>query len=87
MDYTVHGTLQARILEWVDFPFSEGSSQPRDQTQVSCITGGILYQLSHRGSLTIPKGFLRYFEYFEYSKFKLEINLNIYLIKYLIILI
>ena len=31
MDYTVHGILQARILEWVAFPFSRGSSQPRDQ--------------------------------------------------------
>ena len=30
MDYTVHGILQARILEWVAFPFSGGSSQPRD---------------------------------------------------------
>ena len=28
----VHGILQARILEWVDFPFSRGSSQPRDRT-------------------------------------------------------
>ena len=37
MDYTAHGILQARILEWVAFPFSRGSSQPRDQTQVSCI--------------------------------------------------
>ena len=35
MDYTVHGILQARKLAWVDFPFSRGSSQPRDQTQVS----------------------------------------------------
>ena len=40
LDYTVHGILQARILEWVAFPFSRGSSQPRDQTQVSCIAGG-----------------------------------------------
>ena len=40
MDYTVHGILQARTLEWVAFPFSRGSSQPRDQTQVSCIAGG-----------------------------------------------
>ena len=40
MDYTVHGILQARILEWVALPFSMGSSQPRDWTQVSCITGG-----------------------------------------------
>ena len=37
IDYTVHGILQARILEWVAFPFSRGSSQPRDRTQVSHI--------------------------------------------------
>ena len=37
MDYTVHGIMQARIQEWVAFPFSRGSSQPRDQTQVSHI--------------------------------------------------
>ena len=40
MDSTVHGILQARILEWVTFPFSRGSSQPRNQTRVSCIAGG-----------------------------------------------
>ena len=34
---SVHGILQARILEWVAFPFSRGSFQPRDQTQVSHI--------------------------------------------------
>ena len=39
MDYTVHGILQARILEWVAVPFSRRSSQPRDQTQVSHIAG------------------------------------------------
>ena len=39
MDYTVDGILQARIQEWVAFPFSRQSSQPRDQTQVSCIVG------------------------------------------------
>ena len=39
MDYTVHGILQARIVKWVAIPFSRGSSQPRDQTQVSCIAG------------------------------------------------
>ena len=33
MDYTVHGILQARILEWVAFPFSRGSSLPRDRTR------------------------------------------------------
>ena len=36
---TVHGILQARILEWVAIPFSRGSSRPRGQTQVSHIAG------------------------------------------------
>ena len=39
-DFSVHGILQARILEWVAIPFSRGSSQLRDQTRVSCIAGG-----------------------------------------------
>ena len=34
---SVHGILQTRILEWVAVSFSRGSSQPRDQTLVSCI--------------------------------------------------
>ena len=33
MDYIVHRVLQARIVEWVAFPFSRGSSQPRDWTR------------------------------------------------------
>ena len=40
MDYIVHGILQARILEWGAFPFSRGSSQPRNRTRVSCTAGG-----------------------------------------------
>ena len=40
MDYTVYRILQARMgLEWIAFPFSRGSSQTRDQTQVSRIAG------------------------------------------------
>ena len=39
MNYTVHGSLQARILESVAFPFFRRSSQPRDQTQVSHASG------------------------------------------------
>ena len=39
MNYTLRGILQARILEWVAFAFCRGSSQPRDQTQVSHIAG------------------------------------------------
>ena len=38
-DSSVHGIPQARILEGVAIPFSRGSSQHRDQTQVSCIVG------------------------------------------------
>ena len=40
IDYTVHGILQARILEWVAVPLTRGSSQSRDRTQVSLIAGG-----------------------------------------------
>ena len=52
MDSTVQGILQARILEWVAFPFSEGSSLLRDRTQVSCVScigRRIFYQLSYLG--------------------------------------
>ena len=35
LGFSVHGILQARILEWVAMPFSRGSSQPRDRTHVS----------------------------------------------------
>ena len=38
-DSSLHGILQARILEWVAISFSSGSSQPRDRTQVSHIAG------------------------------------------------
>ena len=61
VDYTVRGILQTRILEWVAFPFSRGSSHPRFRTQISCIASGfftswalhcrrILHQLSQEGS-------------------------------------
>ena len=38
-DSSVHGILQARIVEWVAVPFSREPSQPRDLTQVSRIAG------------------------------------------------
>ena len=47
---SVHGILQARILEWVAISFFRGSSRPRDWTQVSCIAGRSFYQLNHQGS-------------------------------------
>ena len=46
MNYTVHEILQARILEWVAFPFPRGSSQPRGLSHCR----KIFYQLSHKGS-------------------------------------
>ena len=51
MDYTVHRVLQAKILEWVDFPFSRESPQPRDRTQLSCITGGFFTSWAAREAL------------------------------------
>ena len=50
---SVHGILQARVLEWVAISFSRGSPRPRDRTCVpcvSCIGRWILSQLGHRGS-------------------------------------
>ena len=51
-DYTVRGLLQARILEWVAFPFSRGSSQPMDRTQVSHIAGGFFTSWATREAQT-----------------------------------
>ena len=48
LDYTVHGILQARILEWVAFPFSRVSSQPWDWTQVSRNAGWLFTSLATR---------------------------------------
>ena len=42
MNYTVHGILQARILEWVAIHFSRGPSKPRDRTHISHIAGDSL---------------------------------------------
>ena len=50
---SVHGISQARILEWVVIPFSKASSQPRNWTYISCVSGiggQIFYHLSHQGS-------------------------------------
>ena len=45
---SVHGISQARILEWVAISFFTGSSQPRDQTHISCIGRQILYRWATR---------------------------------------
>ena len=55
---SVHGILQARILEWVTVPFSRGSSQARDQTQVSHIAGGYFTVWATREALKGTQKFL-----------------------------
>ena len=48
--FSVHGILQARMLEWVAISYSRGSSQPRDRTYLSCICfigRRILYHWQH----------------------------------------
>jgi len=47
---SLHGILQARILEWVPISFSRGSSLQRDRTQVSRVPGRRFKPLSHQGS-------------------------------------
>ena len=58
MDCRVHGILQATILEWVAVPFSRGSSQPRNQTQVSHIAGWIFTSWATRGAKNTGMGSL-----------------------------
>ena len=55
MVYTVHGILRARILEWVAFPFSRSSSQPRDWTQVSHIADGFFTNSPRNHQINIRK--------------------------------
>ena len=51
MDYTIQGILHSRIMEWVDFPFSRGSSQPRNQTQVAHIAGRLFTSWATRETI------------------------------------
>ena len=62
---SVHGVLQARILEWVAVSLSGGSSRPRDQTHVSyvsCIDRRVLYHQCHLGSLSLMKGPQKFYQ-------------------------
>ena len=55
MDYSVHGILQARILEWVAFPWSGGIFPTQESNPGLLHHRWILYQLSHKGS-PFPQG-------------------------------
>ena len=61
---SVHGIIQARILEWVAISFSRGYSQPMDQTCVSCIGRQILYYWA-----TYKAGFIdNWFDFFNHYR-------------------
>ena len=47
---SVHGILEARILEWAAIPFSRGSSRPRHRTRSPALQADSFYHLSHQGS-------------------------------------
>ena len=51
MDYTALEILQATILEWVAVPFTRGSSQPRDHTQVFRISSEVI---KNKGGIKLP---------------------------------
>ena len=60
MDYIVQGILQTRILEWVAFPSSRGSSQPKDWTQVSHIAGTFFTSWATREAQEYWSGWVSY---------------------------
>ena len=70
--YAVPGILQARILEWVTIPFYKGSSQPRDQTQVSCIAGRFLTSWATREACMVLEDVLISFFYIVTVQFSLH---------------
>ena len=77
---SVHGILQARVLEWVAMPSSRGSSQPRDQTQVSCIAGRFFTIWATREAQSKRILIVKYFKCNAHSKgriFKVKICLKI----------
>ena len=63
--FSVHGILQARILEWVAISFSRGSSQSRDRTQISCTVGRFFTiwatTYTYKGLQCSRKNYIQYF--------------------------
>ena len=77
--------LQARILEWVAYPFSRGSSWPRNPTKVSCIAGRFFtswvtreahYKWIHRHTCLFTPGFIKVYIFTFYSdEWNLPLNI------------
>ena len=65
VDYTVHGLLQARILERVAFPFSKGSFQPKDWTKISHIAGRVFTSWATKGLFKKSMQILKFCFYLE----------------------
>ena len=64
---SVHGILQAEVLEWVAIPFSRGSSHPRAQTQVSCIVGRFFtFWITKEALFVIYRALLKFFQYYKF---------------------
>ena len=66
------GILQAKILKWVAMPSSRESSQPRGQTQVSCITGGFFTIWATRKPISSLLMFMYYTEFIRRNKASIE---------------
>ena len=80
MDCVVHEILQARILEWVAFPFSRGSSQPRDRTQVSRIAGGFFTNWAMRESTVKKRSEVLYLSVYQrYGTIKDRVSPDLYI--------
>ena len=59
--FSLHGTLQARIQEWVAIFYSRGSSRPRNRTCISCIGRWILYHWTTWGASSRYTGGLKHY--------------------------
>ena len=75
---SVHGIFQARILKWVAISSSRGSSQPRNQTRISCITGGFFTSWATREA----KLSLKYASHESFPGQNLGMILTLFLILY-----
>ena len=71
--FSIYGIFQARILEWVVIPFSRGSAQHRNQTQVSCITGEFLPSWATREAPKCSKLELKKILYVKHSTWQVVI--------------
>ena len=75
---SVHGILQARILEWVAIPFSRGSFQCRDITQVFCTAGRFFTVLATRKAFNSSMVMVKQIYIMEYNRAMKRRKLSIY---------